>query len=184
MFTGYLETLRGSLQAGQIVHPQRMYDPGLVHPYRDQPPCGRQALAETRLVQSVVDRYSGSSSLDELRQEVDSAISGHRTQTRNWALGTAAFALGAAGSALCLPGWMGWAGAGLLGSLGACAGLATYRQSSKAGELQQVAGLLEGWEHNIANPSGLWPIPENDVVPFEYVQYCENLVIGERRRQL
>lgn len=179
----HMERVQQALEGGHVIRPQDMYDPGLVHPYQGQPPAGPAVLSDLERVFAGLRRHTQATCAD-VAGSMRAEASGNGRQGTFYAAGAAALAGGAVAAALLLPGGAAWVAAGVSAVAGAGAGVLAASRFRQASDATRTASLVEGWERNIRDPQGLFPIPASDSVPFDYVQYVEGMMIGQRRRAL
>lgn len=177
----HMERVQQAIEGGNVIRPQEMYDPGLIHPYEGQPPSGPGVQSDLERVYAGLRRHT-QPTCDAVAGSMKAEAATLGRQGTLFAVGAAVLAGGAVAAALMLPGAGAWVGAGVSAVAGAGSGVMAASRFRQASDATRTATLVEGWERNIRDPQGLWPIPAADSVPFPYVQYVENIMIGQRRR--
>jgi hypothetical protein len=182
----HLQKLQTTISSGNVIAPQEMYDPNLVHPYPSSPPGGQRVLADAAFVQKKMDTDYAAAPTIPAAMALSSEVAAKHARNGNLAaLGAAACAIGGAVGLFWLP--AGHTIAQWLGGFGACAAgcvAAAVSESRKSAEETRFTELLHGWETNIQNPGPLIPIPQSDLVNWDYVKYTENMAIAARRRHI
>jgi len=173
--------LKTELLKGNVIQPQQMFDPSLVHPYDDIPPGTPTVMAEQdRFLQTLARYTQPTAGAIEAAAEKDASAA----RSRGTMLVAAAVGLAVAGAAAA---FFGPAGAGIAAAAGAggaavMSGVGAAKKLKEASTAEQFTRMLAGWAEHIASPRDLIAIPASDgAQPFEYVQYVEGVMINQRR---
>lgn len=176
------ENLSRVLQQHNLVEPEHMYDPDTLHPYQ-QPPGGNTVFAENQKFLEVLGRYN-QPTLGAIASAASQDSSALHQKSLLFGIGAVALIGGSVAAAFLAP-HLGAAALGAIGAGGFASGVACYTNGRKAGEIDKFEGLLHGWATNLSDASSMFPIPADDgAVGFEYVQYCENMMISQRRNNI
>jgi hypothetical protein len=175
------QRLRTEIQKNNIVHPQEMFSPSLVHPYGEQPPGGPTVLRETEQFLENLGRYA-EPTVPQIAMRVTGEVAHHTQRSLLMGLGGAALIVGAVATCFFGPAGKIVELAGSLGAAGAGAFIGCAVENKKSRELNAFSENLIGWAQGISDPDNCVGIPASDgAVPFEYMQYVEGRMISQRR---